>query len=78
MYRQYRKPASCRQHKVDPASAVLPVRRDDALAAIHQGLHGLATELGLLVAVQLLEDEVQCPRTGPGDKPTTPTGGWRL
>jgi transposase-like protein len=36
----------------------LPVRRDDVLAAIHAGLHGLASELGLLVAVQLLEDEV--------------------
>jgi transposase-like protein len=58
MHRQYRKPASCRQRKVDPSAAVLPVRRDDVLAAIHAGLHGLASELGLLVAVQLLEDEV--------------------
>jgi len=58
MHRQYRTAASCRQQKVNPSPGVLPVSRDDALAAIHHGLHGLATELGLLVAVQLLEDEV--------------------
>lgn len=65
MRQRYRKGRRCRkENPAAPPKIPVPLDREQVLAAIHQELHGLATELGLLVAGQLLEEEVT-QRCGP-------------
>lgn len=58
-YSKGRRP--CKENPAATPRISVPLDRQQVVAAIHHELHGLATELGLLVAGQLLEEEVtQC------------------
>ena len=60
MKRSYSKSAASCKHNQDAATPIhLPFDREQAQALMQHELHGLATELGLLMAVQFLEDEVK-------------------
>ena len=65
MKRTYSKSAAAGKHNQGDGPPIpLPFDRDHVQALMQHQLHGLATELGLLMAVQFLEEEVN-QRCGP-------------